>query len=263
MALAGFSAGEAEGLRRAMSRKRSEEALLRPPRPLHRRRGRARGVDRGGRARLPAGRRLLGLRLPQGARGGVRAARLPVDLAARPLRAGVPVRAAERAADGLLPARLAGPRGAAARVRGAASRRQPQRGRVRRSRHDLAVRVGLGYVNGVRAEEMEALVAERERGGAYRRLADLASRSGAGREALEKLAWAGALERLAPRRRGEAASDVAVARGAGPLWRVGVAKAARAGGGQLSLPLAGARRRRRCASRASGTRSSPTTPRPG
>ena len=33
---------------------------------------------------------------------------------------------------------------------------------------DLGVRVGLGYVNGVRAEEMEALVAERERGGPIR-----------------------------------------------------------------------------------------------
>ena len=37
MALAGFSAGEAEGLRRAMSRKRSEEAIARLPRALRRR----------------------------------------------------------------------------------------------------------------------------------------------------------------------------------------------------------------------------------
>ncbi len=42
MALAGFSAGEAEGLRRAMSRKRSEAAHARLPRPLHRGRGRPR-----------------------------------------------------------------------------------------------------------------------------------------------------------------------------------------------------------------------------
>ena len=40
MALAGFSSGEAEGLRRAMSRKRSEEAMQRPPRALRRRRDR-------------------------------------------------------------------------------------------------------------------------------------------------------------------------------------------------------------------------------
>ena len=33
---------------------------------------------------------------------------------------------------------------------------------------DLGVRVGLGYVSGVRSEEVEALVAERERGGPVR-----------------------------------------------------------------------------------------------
>ena len=42
----------------------------------------------------------------------------------------VPVRAARRAADGLLPARRAGPRGPAAGDRGARARRQRQRGRV-------------------------------------------------------------------------------------------------------------------------------------
>ena len=40
MALAGFSSGEAEGLRRAMSRKRSEEAMRCPSRALRRGRGR-------------------------------------------------------------------------------------------------------------------------------------------------------------------------------------------------------------------------------
>jgi error-prone DNA polymerase len=44
----------------------------------------------------------------------------------------------------------------------------------------LTVRIGLGYVKGVRAEEMEMLVAERERGGGYGGIADLASRSGLG-----------------------------------------------------------------------------------
>ena len=128
MALAGFSAGEAEGLRRAMSRKRSEAALA-----AHRDRFIegcvGRGVSpRGRRARLRPDQGLLRLRLPEVARGGVRAARLPVDLAAGPLRAGVPLRAAERAADGLLPARRARPRGAAARVRGAGAGRERERG---------------------------------------------------------------------------------------------------------------------------------------
>ena len=130
MALAGFSVGEAEGLRRAMSRKRSEAAILR-----YRRRfiegAMERGVEPGGRrAGLRPDRGVLGLRLPQVALGGLRAARLPVDLAAGPLRAGVALRAAERAADGLLSARRAGARGAAARARGAAARRQRERARL-------------------------------------------------------------------------------------------------------------------------------------
>ena len=73
-----------------------------------------------GRARVVDGRRLLGLRLPQGPRRRLRPAGLPVDLAARPLRARVPVLAARRAADGLLPARRPRPRGPAPRHRGPA-----------------------------------------------------------------------------------------------------------------------------------------------
>ena len=51
------------------------------------------------------------------------------------------------------------------------------------------MRIGLGYVKGVHEEEMEALVAERERGGAYVGIADLASRSGAA--ATPSNAWPG------------------------------------------------------------------------
>ncbi|HEY0392171.1 MAG TPA: DNA polymerase III subunit alpha, partial [Solirubrobacterales bacterium] len=61
---------------------------------------------------------------------------------------------------------------------------------------ELTVRIGLGYVKGVREEEMKSLVAERERSGDYAGIADLASRSGAGRDGLERLAWAGALDPL-------------------------------------------------------------------
>jgi len=60
-----------------------------------------------------------------------------------------------------------------------------------------SVRLGLGYVNGVRADEVAALVVAREEGGRFRSLADLASRAGAGRPSLEKLAWAGACDALA------------------------------------------------------------------
>ena len=132
MAFAGFSPGEAEGLRRAMSRKRSAAAIDAyhqrfvdgALRPLGRRRRGAR------RARLHDDRRLLGLRLPQGPRRGLRPARLPVDVAARPLRARVPALAARRAADGLLPARRPRPRGPAPRHPGPAPGRQRQRRRL-------------------------------------------------------------------------------------------------------------------------------------
>src|SRR5215212_3117144 len=42
-------------------------------------------------------------------------------------------------------------------------------------RGGLVVRVGLGYIKGVKREEVEALVAERERGGPYEGVAELAS----------------------------------------------------------------------------------------
>ena len=88
------------------------------------------------------------------------------------------------------------------------------------------VRIGLGYVKGAREEEMAALVAERERGGPYRGVADLASRSGAGRDGLERLAWAGALDGLTGGRRGA-------------LWDVGTVGTARRleEGAQMALPL--------------------------
>ena len=129
MALAGFSIGEAEGLRRAMSRKRSEEAI-----EAFRERfvdGAARnGVDaRDGERGLRQARCVLGIRLPEVPCGGIRAARLPVVVAASLLPGGVPVCAPECAADGLLPsceprARRTAPR----RDRAAAGRERQRRG---------------------------------------------------------------------------------------------------------------------------------------
>ena len=93
----------------------------------------------------------------------------------------------------------------------------------------LAVRMGLGYVSGVRTEDVEELVAERERGGAFRSVADLAGRCAAARETLERLAWAGVCDVLVEAGRREA------------LWQLGVAApGAVAPGGtgtQLALPL--------------------------
>jgi error-prone DNA polymerase len=79
---------------------------------------------------------------------------------------------------------------------------------------DGAVRVGLGYVLGVRADEVAALVAERASGGPFASLGDLASRAGAGRPALETLAWSGACDALADGDRRRA------------LWTLGIASPA-------------------------------------
>ena len=97
-----------------------------------------------------------------------------------------------------------------------------------------AVRIGVGYVNGVKEAEVKALVAERGRR-EFRSISDLAARSGAGAETLEKLAWAGACDELAtgspPVRRRQALWQLGVAAPGVPLGRGG------SGGIQLALPL--------------------------
>jgi error-prone DNA polymerase len=114
---------------------------------------------------------------------------------------------------------------------------------------DGAVRIGLGYVLGVRGDEIAALVAAREAGGPFRSLGDLASRAGAGRPALERLAWSGACDELAGGDRrvalwqlGAAAPGVRVGpRAAGRGSRAGGRRPGGAGasssGVQLSLAL--------------------------
>jgi len=62
---------------------------------------------------------------------------------------------------------------------------------------DGRIRLGLNYVLGARSAELEALVTARETGGPFRSLADLAARAGAGRAVLDRLAWAGACDALA------------------------------------------------------------------
>ena len=123
-AFAGFTHSEAEGLRRAMSRKRSEAAIRAyTERFVEGAQSTHPDVDEAtARPRLRDDRRVLGVRIPQGARRGVRPARLPVGVAARALRAGVRLLAARRAAHGLLSLRRARARGAAARHRGAGRR---------------------------------------------------------------------------------------------------------------------------------------------
>jgi error-prone DNA polymerase len=107
------------------------------------------------------------------------------------------------------------------------------------------VRIGLGYVKGVREHEVTALVASREQGGPFRSLSDLASRAGAGASSLELLAWAGACDSLARagEQRAVASDSPTTGRSASArrvaLWQLGVASPGRAvpGGVQLALPL--------------------------
>ncbi|MCW3001684.1 MAG: polymerase alpha subunit [Conexibacter sp.] len=107
-----------------------------------------------------------------------------------------------------------------------------------------AVRIGLGYVLGVRADDVEALVAARKAEGPFRTVEDLASRAGAGAGALEQLAWSGACDALAGGSRRRALWDLGVA---APGKRLTTSVVGRSGasaqrvrvelGTQLSLPL--------------------------
>ncbi len=90
---------------------------------------------------------------------------------------------------------------------------------------DGGVRLGLRYVKDVASAEALALVEERRRHGPYRSLADLASRSGARRLTLEQLAWSGACEGLEE----EEGAGAGTARRTA-LWQLGLAgTAARVG----------------------------------
>ena len=125
---------------------------------------------------------------------------------------------------------------------------------------DGRIRLGLDYVLGARSDEVAALVAAREAGGPFRSLADLASRAGAGRAILDRLAWAGACDALAARATSPAEAPAAALGAARrprrrrrrpprrrrrprarrtALWRLGVAApgAAVREGTQLALPL--------------------------
>jgi error-prone DNA polymerase len=95
-----------------------------------------------------------------------------------------------------------------------------------------AVRIGLGYVRGVAEQEVRALVAVRQAGGRFRNLADLASRAGSSSASLELLAWSGACDSLVSGRAAGSARRIA-------LWQLGVATPGRRvpGGVQLALPL--------------------------
>jgi error-prone DNA polymerase len=236
MAMAGFTAGEAEGLRRAMSRKRSEAALN-----AYGERfvagATAQGVERGLAERVfEQVRGFSGFGFPKShaAAFGLLAYQStwlrvhygpellcalfneqpmgfypPDSLTHEAQRRGIEVRGVDVNASA------------------AECTVEP------RSGVEPAVRIGLGYIKGIGEEEAAALVGERETGGRYRDLADLASRAGIGREGLELLAWAGAC------------GSLGVAAGEAPrrdeLWRLGIARGGERVRGrpwaQLALPL--------------------------
>jgi len=227
MALAGFTVGEAEGLRRAMSRKRSRDAI-----EAYRQRfldGSAeRGVERETAEQVFT--KLLGfasfgfpkshaaafaLLAYQSAwlRHHFPAEFLCALLNAQPMGFYPPsslVRDAQRRGIDVQPPDL-NASGAACRLEGG------------------AVRVGLAYVKGLGETPAKALVDERRTGGPFRSVQDLAQRAPLDRPQLEALAASGACDSLGwPRRQ--------------LLWRLGlVPRSVSAGSGgadrQLALPL--------------------------
>ncbi|HMI80741.1 MAG TPA: error-prone DNA polymerase [Solirubrobacterales bacterium] len=237
MALAGFSSSEAEGLRRAMSRKRSEEAI----REHHQRflaGAAANGVSEAIAERVwdqIKGFSGFGFPKAHSAAFGL----LAYQSAWLRLRYGPEFLCSllNEQPMGFYPpdslvheAQRRGIRVAPPDVNRSQVLCHVESPREEGVRGGLQVRIGLGYVKGVRREETEALVAERERGGPYRGIAELASRAGSSLPSLERLAWAGALD-------GIPAGSEEDRRQA--LWRVGVTGAGRiAGSGtQLALPI--------------------------
>ena len=226
MAFAGFSPGEAEGLRRAMSRKRSEAAIAAFHERFVQGSFAAHGADGATVERvwdMIAGFSGFGFPKAHGAAFGLLAYQStwlrvhhpaeflcsllneqpmgfypPDALVHEAQRRGVEVRAPE--------------------VNASDAECSVERG---------TVRIGLGYVNGVKKDEVEALVAAREAAGKFRSLGELAARAGAGKASLELLAWSGTCDSLGDGDRRTV------------LWQLGVAAPGRRvpGGTQLALPL--------------------------
>jgi error-prone DNA polymerase len=238
MALAGFSSAEAEGLRRAMSRKRSE-AAIRGYHDAFVAGAAERGVPEPTAERVWAqiqGFSGFGFPKAHSAAFGLLAYQsawlrihyAPEFLCAllneQPMGFYPPDALAHEAQRRGI--RLAPPDANRSRVLCHVETPRQPHSPAAELRGGLCVRIGLGYVKGVREEEMRALVAERDRSGAYRDVADLASRSGASGDGLERLAWAGALDELTGARRAA-------------LWEAGVAATGRRSGEgtQMALPL--------------------------
>src|SRR4051795_11770983 len=231
MGLAGFSAGEAEGLRRAMSRKRSEQAIL-AYRDKFIEGARERGASREVAERVfeqvhgfsgfgfpKAHAVAFGLLAYQSTWLRVRYGPefLCSLLNEQPMGFYPPdalVHEAQRRGIEVLPPDVNRSEAeCSVELAAHGSQQEDQDPAV-----SLAVRIGLGYITGLKEADARGLVEERQRGGPYSGLADLASRSGVGREGLELLAWSGACEAIGGgdglRRRED-------------LWQLGVARGGR------------------------------------
>ena len=167
MAFAGFSAGEAEGLRRAMSRKRSAGGARGAPPALRRGRRGALGRRRRGarRADLHDDRRAS----PASASRRPTAPRSACWPTSRPGCACTTAPSSSRRCS--TSSRWASTRRTRSSTRPSAAaspccrRTSTPAPPAPSSRAEGAVRLGLGHVLGVKVAEVEALVAERERGG--------------------------------------------------------------------------------------------------
>ncbi len=227
MALAAFTVGEAEGLRRAMSRKRSEEAI-------EAFRGRfvegaaGNGVDQETANRVYdklAGFSGFGFPKSHAAAFGLLAYQsawlrhhhppefLCALLNAQPMGFYPPaslVRDGQRRGVGVFPPDV-------------------NLSAAKCAIENRAVRVGLGYIRSLGEAQAVALVAERERGGHFRGMRDLTQRAPGDRQALEALVAAGACDAFGERRR--------------LLWQLGLVPRSQAVPGtsgeerQLALPL--------------------------
>jgi error-prone DNA polymerase len=224
MALAGFTPGQAEALRRAMSRKRSREAMVALWREF-RDGARARGVD--DETIKTVFRKLIGFSnfgFPKAHSSAFAVLayqsawlrqRYPAEflaslMNAQPMGFYPPaslVRDAQRRGVKVLPPCVARSQ-AICTIEGG------------------AVRVGLGYVREVRQDAAARLVAERRDNGPFRDVASLAARADLRREQLAQLVRAGACDVLGQPRRAM-------------LWELGVLARPRngAGGLQLALPI--------------------------
>ena len=236
IAFAGFSAGEAEGLRRAMSRKRSEAAIEAYHRRFVAGAKRRHGVDDQLAERvfsMVQGFSGFGFPKAHGAAFGLLAYQstwlrvhyspefLCALLNEQPMGFYPPdalVHEAQRRGIEVL-APDVNESEAECEIEPSA----PERGRVR---------IGLGYVRGVREHEVLQLTSARKAAGRFRSLSDLASRAGAGAPSLELLAWSGACDSLVEEGNPSSARRIA-------LWQLGVATPGRnvPGGTQLALPL--------------------------